>query len=829
MGGIFGSTTISTSDKRINSMRIQQSAYGLTQPLVYGKNRVAANMFWYGDFKATAHTTTTKSGGKGGKTKTKNTTYTYSASLMLGLCETKIRDIGNIWRDKEQIVPKTEGGVQLKPIDQLGFELFDGDQNPVWGYLASMHPDQAVHYPFLGYIACANYDLGGSASLSNHNFEVISDITFSDTIHDANPADVIEDFITNPRYGAAPSLNMADLSEFRTYCAATNLLISPALTEQRAAHEIINEIVEVVNCAIVPSPDGLKIRSYGDTAVSGNGVTFTPDLTPAYHLTDDDFIGDDQPVRVKRSRDTDAFNHCQIEYVNRFNQYNTETVEAKDQANIEMFGLRTQDPVKYDFFCEPKIARHAVQLLLQRKLYVRNEYEFDLGWKYCRLEPMDIVTLTDESLGLDRFPVRITRIEEDQDGLLTVTAEELALGSRSAVEYDLQASNGYQGGNEEPGNVNAPVIFEPPLELTDGKNQIWVAASGGINWGGCNVWASIDNTTYEMIGTIYGSARYGTLVSAIDADDTSMQVQLNTSSQIFGGTLEDAEVDATLCKVGDEYINYVDATLDGSGRYTLSGMLRGRFDDASSHNAGESFVRIDRAIFEYDFNPNMIGKEVYLKFTSFNGLEQKEETLDEVTAYSYTINGGRPAGVKGLSLQSAFEGTSFKVQWQSAAGATGYIVQIWSNGVLLRTVDTTNTDYSYSMDEAKIDGIQRAYTVRVASKNGSIVSTFAELNISNPVPPQLLNVYTSATADSITVTWIPSEVPDLKDYQVWISTNAIFDPDTTAARWTGTENACTITGLQSTTTYYVRVAARDVWKPTSWNYSSRITQATTDS
>ena len=200
-----------------------------------------------------------------------------------------------------------------------------------------------------------------------------------------------------------------------------------------------------------------------------------------------------------------------------------------------------------------------------------------------------------------------------------------------------------------------------------------------------------------------------------------------------------------------------------------------------------------------------------------------------MTAYSYTINGGRPTGVKGLSLQSAFEAMSFKAQWQSAAGATGYIVQIMSGGVLLREVETTNTDYSYSMDEAKIDGIQRAYTVRVASKNGSIVSTFAELNISNPVPSSLMNVYTSATADSITVTWIPSEVPDLKDYQVWISTNANFDPDTTAARWTGTENACTITGLQSTTTYYVRVAARDVWKPTSWNYSTRITQATADS
>lgn len=830
MGGVFGgSSTVSVTDKRINSMRIQQSAYGLCQPLVYGKNRVAANMFWYGDFLATAHTTTKKSGGKGGgSVKTKTTTYTYSASMMLGLCENKIRDISTIWRDKEQIVTKAINGIQIKPIDQLGFELFDGDYNPVWGYLVSKHPNQALHYPYLGYVACANYELGGSAVLSNHNFEVISDITFSESNHDANPADVIKDYVTNPRYGAAPGLHMADLTEFRDYCTATGLFISPVFTEQRPAHETIAEIVEAVNCAVVPSPEGLKIRSFGDSAVTGNGSTYIPNLTPVYHLTDEDFIGKEEPVRVRRSRDTDAFNHVQIEYANRFNQYNVETVEAKDQANIEMFGLRTQDPVKYDFFCEPKIARHAAQLLLQRRLYVRNEYEFQLGWKYCLLEPMDIVTITDESLGLDQFPVRITRVEEDEDGLLTITAEELAVGSRSAVEYDLQSSNGYQGGNEEPGNVNAPVIFEPPLDLTGGKNQLWIAASGGLNWGGCTVWVSLDNETYEAIGTIYGSARYGTLVSAINASVSSMQVQLNTSSQLFSGTLEEAQVDATLCRVGEEFFSYVNANLDGSGLYTLSGALRGRYGQAIAHNASEPFVRIDRAIFEYDFNPNMIGKQIYLKFTSFNGLEQKEETLDEVAAYDYTVTGGTPPSVKGLSLQSAFVGTSFKVQWQATAGATGYVVQIRSGGVLLRTVETTNTDYSYSMEEAKIDGVQRAYTIRVASKNGSITSSFSELNINNAAPPALTSVYTSAAETSITVTWIPSEVPDLKDYQVWISTTQGFDPETTAPRWTGTENACMITGLSSTTIYYIRVAARDVWKQTSWNYSAEITQVTAD-
>ena len=467
-------------------------------------------------------------------------------------------------------------------------------------------------------------------------------------------------------------------------------------------------------------------------------------------------------------------------------------------------------------------------MCLQRLLYVRNEYEFQLGWKYCLLEPMDIVTITDVSLGLDRFALRITRVEEDDDGVLTITAEEVAEGSRSAIEYDLQASNGYQGGNEEPGNVNAPAIFEPPLDMTDGKNEVWMAVSGGLNWGGCNVWASLDNTTYELIGTIYGSARYGQLVAPITANATSMQIQLNTASQLFSGTLLDAQTDQTICKVGDEYFNYQEATLNGSGLYTLSDVLRGRFNDAQNHNAGESFIRLDRAIFEYSFNTNLIGKQIYLKYTSFNGLEQKEQTLDEVTAYSYTLNGGRPSGVIGLSLQSPFVGTSFKVQWQSTAGANSYIVQIWSNGVKLREVETTNTDYSYSIEEAKVDGVQRAYTIRVASKRGSNLSTFAELSISNPVPPVLSNIYTASNANSITINWVPSDVPDLKDYAVWLSATADFDPTTTAPSWTGTALTTTIGGLQATTPYYIRVAARDVWKETTWNYSNLITQSTSE-
>lgn len=90
MGGLFGSTTISTTDTRINSMRIQQSAYGLCQPLVYGKTRVAANMFWYGDFKATPHTTVQNLEVRGG-TKPAILPLVIARLLCLVYVKTKLR------------------------------------------------------------------------------------------------------------------------------------------------------------------------------------------------------------------------------------------------------------------------------------------------------------------------------------------------------------------------------------------------------------------------------------------------------------------------------------------------------------------------------------------------------------------------------------------------------------------------------------------------------------------------------------------------------------------------------------------------------------------
>ncbi len=140
-----------------------------------------------------------------------------------------------------------------------------------------------------------------------------------------------------------------------------------------------------------------------------------------------------------------------------------------------------------------------------------------------------------------------------------------------------------------------------------------------------------------------------------------------------------------------------------------------------------------------------------------------------------------------------------------------------------------NNDYSYSIEEAKQDGLGRAYTPGVASKNGGQISTFAELSISNPrlVPPLLSNIYTSATSNSVTVSWIPSEVPDLKDYAVWLSNTPNFNPALMPPTWTGTDVTTTIGDyrqLHHITYALLLVMCSD----TVWNYSNQITQSTSE-
>jgi predicted phage tail protein len=279
--------------------------------------------------------------------------------------------------------------------------------------------------------------------LPNFSFEAEGFCTTGSgaTAFDANPADIVVDFLTNARYGAGfPAANIASLADYDTYCLATGLLLSPIIDSQQDAGRYLSDIAAVTNSAIVWSGTALKIVPYGDSPVSGNGVVWTPNLVPAYSLDDDDFIpwesadgsgrgisaaGSQDPVIVTRINPADATNWLSVEFTDRGNNYDYAIVAAFDQGAIDQFGLRMEPSIEAHGVCQQAIAFTAATLMLQRRQYIRNTYKFQVGWQYCLLEPMDIVLLTDATLGLAGAPVRITSVEENDDGELTIEAEEI--------------------------------------------------------------------------------------------------------------------------------------------------------------------------------------------------------------------------------------------------------------------------------------------------------------------------------------------------------------------------------------------------------------------
>ncbi|AWB24196.1 hypothetical protein DA075_27695 [Methylobacterium currus] len=279
---------------------------------------------------------------------------------------------------------------------------------------------------------------------------------------------------------------------------------------------------------------------------------------------------------------------------------------------------------------------------------------------------MDVVTLTDPGLGLARTPVRIREIEEDEAGLLTVVAEEFPGGVATAPLYPVAGSAGRSINRDvAAAAVNPPVIVEPPPDLTGGRAEVWIAASGGSggvadpNWGGANVWISRDGVSYAEIGTITAPARHGVLTAPLPAPagpnpDTASTLAVDLSRSggaLAGASLADAQNAVTLALVDHELVAYAGATLTGPNAYALTTLMRGLHGSApTAHPAGAAFARLDDAVFRYALPDAWIGVPVTVKLQSFNVFGGGLQDLATCTAYPYTPTGSGRIGPVAATL-----------------------------------------------------------------------------------------------------------------------------------------------------------------------------------
>jgi hypothetical protein len=432
-------TNIASVSQQLQGVQLQSAAPAIAIPISYGQARLAGNLIHYKDLV-------------GGTVENLLISLTH-AVIVMGICEGPIADIIHVWYDKQSRTVTGAGGltVFLGTLSQAA-----------WSFLTANFPSEAVPYELTAYVASSIWPLKEGASLPNFNWEVRGFLQWNyPTIPDSNPKDVVTDFLTDPNHGALfPSAQLGNLTAFRDYCTAAGIFLSPVYTAQQSAAQHMMELLALANSAFVWSDGLLKIVPYGDTAITGNGVTYTPNVTPVYNLTDDDFMvaspGDD-PVRVTRKPQADSYNHIQLQFENRAKDYNIDIAEYKDQTSIELTQLRTAPVMNAPQIKDAQVARNVVQLAGQRQVYIRNTYEFELGLKYVLLEPMDLVTLTDANLGLNQTPARLIKIEEQSDGTFLCTAEEWPFGVATAALYPIDTNVGYAP--NIPSSPNPPGIW----------------------------------------------------------------------------------------------------------------------------------------------------------------------------------------------------------------------------------------------------------------------------------------------------------------------------------------------------------------------------------
>ncbi|MFZ6767517.1 phage tail tip fiber protein [Undibacterium sp. Di26W] len=679
MSGLFGGGQVQSSTPVISSMQIQTSCYGRPVPWVFGQQRVAPNLIHYDDFTAIPHTHS-QSGGKGGGGND-TTDYSYSVALLLALGSGEIASIGRTWKDKKQ-----------STLADLKLDFYDGSATQSsYPYFVTKHPEKALPYRGLAYVASGAYDLGTSATLGNHTFEVqapgsISSKFQGSEVHDADIVDVITAILTDTNQGIGlPPESVGDLEQFRTYCLANSLWVSPAYNEQRGAFDYIRNLLTIGFADAVYSGGVFKIVPYSDVPATSTLATYDPVLTPL-ELTEDDFLtGGGEIIKISQKPSDEAYNKVQVKFADRANDYNDNIATASDDADIELHGLRAKDVVELHEIADAAVAQKVADFILARSLYVLNTYEFRLSWKHARIEPMDVLLLTYVPKYLDQTPVLVVEVNESEDGVLSILAEDYPMGAnRSSTKPVPGTGSSNINYAVQPGDANAPVMFEPPARLTNNTPQIWLATSGGQNWGGCVVWASTDDTTYQKIGSVKGSAVHGVLSAGLEVgaahDATNaLSVDLSVSKGVLKhGTSQAAQDLLTACYVDGEYIAYSNETLTGANAYRLTGLERGAYGvDIAAHASGGKFVFLDASVFKYNYPREWSGKTIWIKLASYNQFGNSVQDLSKVTAYQHTINGA-PVTVA-TTLRTSPLVFGIRVDWTLPPGSADYLqaTELW--------------------------------------------------------------------------------------------------------------------------------------------------------
>jgi len=305
----------------------------------------------------------------------------------------------------------------------------------------------------------------------------------------------------------------------------------------------------------------------------------------------------------------------------------------------------------------------------------RSLYNFVLPIEYAALEPTDIINI---QVGSDEYVMRILDTQFGDPGMMKV----------SAVAEDISAYDFYS----QPGDITIDLglvedVGETSLSLLDlpafptdeeSSGTIRYAVSGQESaWKGAVLYRSDDDgANYQLVASFPSGSVMGVATTALpdgttDYFDEAGTVTVNIiGAAELSGTSEIAVLNgANLAKVGDEIIQFKTATLVSTGKYILSGLLRGRLGTewaTSSHIEGEEFVLLDNNLAKESLPNELIGLSRLYKPVSV------VKSLADTNSVDFTYNANSLKPFSPVHVEGSRDGSgNLTITWVRRARVNG--------------------------------------------------------------------------------------------------------------------------------------------------------------
>jgi hypothetical protein len=430
---------------------------------------------------------------------------------------------------------------------------------------------------------------------------------------------------------------------------------------------------------------------------------------------------DKQTIDIARLQEFELPQNINVVYISQESNYQGAAQGSQRLA----VNSNIKQTISLPIVMSEQFAKIVADISLYKAWLERSQYTFTLPFKYAALEPTDIISVTINGY-VHNVRVETTKLVAPAVLKITALADDASVydcySAPAAISPQTVAV-------ADPGATILYILDLPamPADSTSAQGYLRYAVCGVEKaWDGAVIFQSSDaGDNYNQLISVPGASVIGTATNILGAGVTDIfDYANNLTVNLYGsGTLESLSQlavlnGANMAKIGDEIIQFQTATLVAEGKYSLSGLLRGRLGTEAAiggHTSGEPFILIDNNIVK-EIGPNsLIGIAKLYKAVSVG------ENITDSSAQSFAYKAVALRPFSPVSIAGARDGsgnltitwirrTRTNGQWQDNVDVPigeafeAYEVDIMNGNSVVRTISNlTSPTANYSAANQIID------------------------------------------------------------------------------------------------------------------------------